>query len=327
MQQGNISQSILKRSVLRQAKSHAEEVIVGAAPGEDAAVITPKDGESLVCSIRPVTYSRVDEGYYAVHAALNEAAAMGAKSVAVLVSALLPPDTDEAQIKSYMAQVEAVCEKEHVQAAGGHTQISDAVTRPVLTVTGIGLLKQPDLTLTADAQPGLDLVVTKWIGLEATSILAKEHETKLLSRYPLHMIETAQHFDEYLSAASEAATAVKSGACAMHHISQGGIFAALWELADASGVGLDIDLKRIPVRQETVEICEFFTLNPYEIASGGSMLIAAKDGHQLVETLRQEGICSAVIGKTTDSNDKVIHNNDEVRYLEPSKPDQLYQIY
>ena len=74
----------------------------------------------------------------------------------------------------------------------------------------------------------------------------------------------------------------------MHDVTEGGIFGALWEIAEASGVGLEIDLKKIPLKQETVEICEFFGINPYELISSGSMLMATEDGNGLVMELEKQ---------------------------------------
>ena len=117
------------------------------------------------------------------------------------------------------------------------------------------------------------------------------------------------------------------GVSAMHDITEGGVFGALWEVAAAGNVGLSVDLKKVPLKQETVEICEFFDLNPYQLISSGSMLIACDKGHDLVELLKKEGIHSAVIGKFTDNNDKVIiYDEGETRYLEPPKTDELYNI-
>ena len=112
---------------------------------------------------------------------------------------------------------------------------------------------------------------------------------------------------------------MKSGVRAMHDVTTGGIFGALWELAEASGVGLDITLKKIPIRQETVEICEFFDINPYQIASGGSLLMAAEDGNRLVMDLVKEGIPAVVVGKATAGNDRVLINEEERRFLEPPR--------
>ena len=100
----------------------------------------------------------------------------------------------------------------------------------------------------------------------------------------------------------------------------------MYELAKRMGVGLSIDLKKIPVKQETIEVCEFFDLNPYELLSGGSLLVVTKDGESLVEKLAEENINAAVIGKTTPGNDKVVVNDDETRFLEPAKADEIFKI-
>ena len=119
---------------------------------------------------------------------------------------------------------------------------------------------------------------------------------------------------------------MKSGVSAMHDVTEGGIFGALWEMAEASGVGLEIDLKKIPVRQETIEVCEFFGVNPYLLISSGSMLMAAEDGNHLVRELEKAGIKATIIGKATTGNDRVLLNEDERRFLEPPKTDELYKV-
>ena len=120
--------------------------------------------------------------------------------------------------------------------------------------------------------------------------------------------------------------AAGAGAHAMHDVTEGGIFGAFWEMAEASGIGLEIDLKQIPVRQESIEICEFFGLNPYELISSGSMLIAAPDGYQMVRELKKAGIPAVVVGKATAGNDRILINGEERRFLEPPKQDELYKV-
>lgn len=129
-----------------------------------------------------------------------------------------------------------------------------------------------------------------------------------------------------LSVLSEAKVAVSTGVAAMHDITEGGIFGALWELAEASDVGLEIELKKIPLKQETVEICEFFGINPYELISSGSMLMASDDGNRLVLELKKAGIEATVIGKATEGNDRVLINGEERRFLEPPKTDEIYRV-
>lgn len=113
----------------------------------------------------------------------------------------------------------------------------------------------------------------------------------------------------------------------MHDITEGGVFGALWEMGSGSGVGLDIDLKKIPIRQETVEVCETLGLNPYILMSSGSMMIAADDGYGLAEKLKQAGIPASVVGKATEGNDRILRNGEDTRYLDKPQSDELYKIY
>ena len=105
------------------------------------------------------------------------------------------------------------------------------------------------------------------------------------------------------------------------------MFGALWEVAAAGGVGLTVELKKIPLKQETVEVCEFCNVNPYELLSGGCLVMTAQDGEALVEALNREGIPAVVVGKITDSNDRIIYNEDEKRYLDKPKVDEIHRFY
>lgn len=326
MRLGKVSDSVLKRSVLKKIKTHREEVILGAALGEDCAFLQFEEGDVVGVTTDPVTCSKVGSGKAAVYNVTNDLAAGGAMPVAVLVSALFPKKTSEDKIKAHMEEIEEVCATLNIQLAGGHTEITDAVTRPVLTLTGIGKAKKDEITLTRGAKPFQDVVMTKWIGLEGTYLLAKERRSELVTRYPESMIDAVEEFERFLSVVPEAATAIKSGVSAMHDVSEGGVFSALWQLAESSGVGLEIDLKRIPIRQETIEVCEFFELNPYELISSGSLLMVTDDGFDLVRKLEQQHIPAAVIGKIREGNDRVVINDDERRFLEPPKSDELYKV-
>ena len=125
----------------------------------------------------------------------------------------------------------------------------------------------------------------------------------------------------------EAKIALQHGVHAMHDVTEGGIFGALWEMGAASGVGIVADLDKIPIRQETIELCEVFDINPYLLISSGCMLIGCENGNLLVERLQEAGIPAAVIGRATEGNDRVIRSGEETRFLEPAGSDELYKIY
>ena len=341
MKTGKISESILKRSVLKYCKTKREEVVKGAAPGVDCAFFTYPDRQGrdagsqlsdcqdkvFCAATQTVSLPVIRAGCYAVYAAVNAVAAGGGIPFAMQMALTLPEGTEESELKRIMQLTEEAASICKVQIAGGHTEVTGAVKYPVISVTAFGYrLEAAERVSRGLPAAGQAVVMTKWMGLEGTAILAQEKEAELLERYPFSITTAAKGFEKYLPILPEAATALKSGATAMHDMRNGGVFGGLYELAGRLGVGLSIDLKKIPVKQETIEICEFFDLNPYGLLSGGSLLIVAEDGDGMVKALQEAGIPAAVIGITTDNNDKVLHNGEEIRFLEPARPDEIGKV-
>lgn len=323
MRTGKISESILKRSVLGKIRTQRKEVQKGAGVGEDCAFLAWEDGSGSITALSTQTIALPVGGgtRYGIMAAANNLAASGAVCFAVTLSLTLPQGAEEALLKELMEQAEECCRELNIQIAGGHTEVSAAVKWPVVTATAIGRLVKRDVRYEKHG----DIVMSKWIGLEGTAILAREKEEELLGRFPARFLRAAREQERYLSVEREAAIALKSSVYAMHDVRNGGVFGALWEVSQKLGVGLSIDLKIIPVKQETIEICEFFNLNPYEILSGGALLMVTSEGNRLVRELGEAGISSAVIGSINEGNDKLIINGEETRYLGPPGPDEIYK--
>lgn len=349
MRLGKISDSVLKRSVLKQIRTKRQEVLSGAGIGEDCAIFAPSDGSA--CTVSQAAVLEEADMVRVLVKCANNLAAAGARPTAALLTLLLPAEAEEQLLKQLMAAAENTCAMLGMQIAGGHTAVSPHVDCPMACVTAYGV-PMPDVEFSASqdaalgilakgggmgrassmfttrgAKPGQDIVLTKWIALEGTAILARRGRERLLERYPAHLVEEAAGFDRYLSIIPEAAVAVKSGIRVMHDASEGGILTALWELAESSGVGLTIDLRKIPIRQETVEVCELCGVNPYMLASSGCLVLAANHGEELVGQLAREHIPAAVIGQITDSHDRLIYNAEEKRYLDKPAQDEIYKKY
>lgn len=327
MEIGKVPEIVLKRSVFQQMHTRREEVLVGAGIGEDCAVVQLAPDEVFVLSTDPITGTEKDMGKLAIQITANDLASAGAEPVGVLLTVLLPPSSEEALIRKLSEEVDHACKELGMQVMGGHTEVTTVVNQPLLSVTGVGKVKKGALVTTGGAQVGDDVVVSKWIGIEGTSIIAKEKEEELLSRFSRPFLQEAKDFDKFLSVVPESKVAVLSGVSAMHDVTEGGIYGALWELSEASHVGLEIELKAIPIRQETVEICEYFRLNPYQLIASGCMLMTAKDGRTLVSNLKKAGIHAAVIGRCVEGKAKKIINGEDTAYLERPKTDELYKIY
>lgn len=325
MRLGKVSDSVLKRSVLKNIKKRRNEMAIGAGLGEDCAIFSLSSSSLVSTCVSQAVVSGEKDAARLLQKVLNNLACSGVAPLGVMLSITLPESAREIRIKEIMAGAESVAAPANIQIMGGHTTVSPHVTKTIVSAVGYGYSDGKGLT-TKGIRPGMDIVVSKWIGLEGTALLAKHAEEELKKRYPAYMIDEAICFEQCLSILPEAAVAVSSGTRHMHDVSEGGIFAALWELAESSGVGLEIELRRLPIRQETVEVCEFLGVNPYELLSGGALLMVTEDGNGLVEKLLDAGINAVVVGKTTDNNDKIIYNGEEKRFMDKPAMDEIHRF-
>lgn len=326
MEIGKLPEALLQSIVFGHLGASRPEVICGSGAGEDCAAIRLADNEDIVLSTDPITGTTKDIGHLAVTVNVNDLVSSGAVPIGVMVTILLPPTLDEAALTEIATQIHEVCLASDITVLGGHTEVTSVVNQPVISMTAVGKVKKGALLRTADAKAGMSLIVTKWIGLEGTSIIAKEHALELSKRFPKALIETATSFSHLLSVQKEAELAVACNASAMHDITEGGILGALWEMAQASHLGLSVDLTSIPIRQETIEICEFYNINPYQLLSSGSMLIATAFEKDLLFALTEADIPASVIGTLDEGKERKIFYDGKVQFLTPPKPDALYQV-
>ena len=341
MKTGKVPENVLKRSVLRQMKTERKEVLSGAGIGKDCAIFSFCDANVISCmqeaSVAVKASTGCQQSGFTVKYTMaqllqkcaNNLAASGAEPVAAMITLLLPEAAEETELKALMAEAVEKCEELSMDIVGGQTRITSDVSSTTAVVVGFGespVERQTMSNMAGTAAPGQDIVVSKWIGLEGTAFLAERCSEMLRARYPAYLVEEAAGFHRYLSILPEAAAAVESGVCAMHDASEGGIFGALWELAEAAGVGLTVDLRKLPLRQETVEVCEYCNVNPYQLLSGGCLVMTTEDGPGLVDSLTARQIPAVLVGKVTDRNDRILLNGEEVRYMDRPATDELYRF-
>ncbi len=341
---GKLTESIYERSVSKVMKTNSTEnrkYYDGAGLGADCAVLA--DSADAACagivSGQAFAYGRDKKvAVRAYLAAVNQMiarsaneGALGLRCTYANVTVTVPAKMREIKVRGMIGEAALQAEETGIPILSCNVQVLPSDAEPsAVCVVNAGLENKGDSNLVVLKKRALvdeDIVMTKWIGLEGTAVIAQGSAGKLGGRYPADLVAEAADFYRYLSVVPEAATAVKSGADYLHAAREGGVFGSLWELAAANGVGLVVDLKRIPVRQETIEVCEFFDLNPYELSAGGSLLIVTPNGGELVGRLAGAGVEAAVIGRTTQGNDRIIRHGEESRYLEPANGDQLYRYF
>lgn len=329
MKFGKVTENVYDRSVRRPVRTIDKDTILSADPGGNCAVFaskapTPGESGSEVLISIPMTFTGAQsaQSRFLIYHVIDELVAAGAKPIGVGGTFLFPADTKEAELKKEVEILTRSCKETGLEIYGIRAEVSSAVNCVVLTLSGYGT-RDPKNSSRVKPKPGYDLLVTGWCAIEGTMLLAEREAEKLSERFPVRMLDQIRNWEGFLDIRSEAAVAGLSDCC-IYPLLEGGIFGGLWEMAEQAGVGLDVDLRRIPLRQETIEICNYLDVNPYELLSGGSLLIAAKSGESVKQSLKEKGIGSVLIGKLSDSNDRLIHNGEDTRYLEPRKPDQIY---
>ena len=325
MRTGKISENVLKRSVLKRCKSRREEVAQGPAVGQDCAIVRSEGSKYVVMHTQSFTAEQTEKIRYGIIDGVNNLCCAGAQAVSLMLGILLPEETEEEVLRTIIDSADAACRECGIALAGGHTEVVAGLQVPAVTVTVQGLDKYA-VHRTSDIRADLELVMAGFTGREGTALLAKAKEAELKKRFPLELVETAKEFDQNLCMCEAADIGWSCGATAMHDVAQGGIFGALWEFCESNGTGMDADLRKIPIRQETIEICEQYGWNPYQLQSGGALLMAVRDGEKAVSELQKAGICARVIGRTTEKREKVLRNGEEMRFLDKPAQDEITKL-
>lgn len=324
---GKIPPEILESIVMhpiRQNGIRRDDIVLRPKTGEDCSVIDLQD-EMCVLSTDPITGAAKDIGYLAVQINCNDIFSAGAEPVGILLTVLLPEKSDESVLKEIMDGALKGAEELGIEILGGHTEVSDAVIKPIVSAAVIGKSRQRKIIKTGGARIGQDVIMTKWAGLEGTAIIAKEYEEVLVDRVPKEVIKSAQGMKDFLSVGRESLVAVGHGATAMHDATEGGILGAVWEVAECSGMGVEIWEEKIPIREETRLICNAAKIDPLQLISSGTMIITTENGQALVEKLSCLGIFAAVIGKITEKERVLVSDTERIMLGEP-KSDALYYV-
>lgn len=267
-------------------------------------------------------------GDYAVAAVVNALLAEGAKTLGVVVEIRIPVFGYPSRIHGIMKSVKAVCRERDIPLLELEGKKDPALKFAQVTAIGTGIAAEtPAVRPMGQVRAGQDIVLTKWIGMEGMLRVTEEREEELRKWFSGGFLQQILSYREKIFADKEIALVREAGAAAMFQITEGGVLAALWELAKRCEMGLSLDMKAISVLQETVEVCEHFRLNPYQLSSVGSFLVVTDDGARLCEKLWEQGVHASLIGQLTDNNDKIIRNGSEVRYIDRPAPDEIYKIF
>ncbi len=321
---GKLPNSLLEKIVIDPINNHSvnrKEVLLKPSIGEDCAALNLGENICLL-STDPITGAVADIGKLAVNINTNDIASSGGEPIGLMVTALLPASITEAEISHIITDLYKEAEKVNVAILGGHTEITDAVNKPVLSCTVVG--KTNKLIPSGGAKIGDSVIMTKYAAMEGTSIFASDKRDKLKG-IDSSIIEKAKNLGNSLSVIAEGKIGSELGANAMHDVTEGGILGACWEIADCSGVGIEVYEDKIPVLEETKIICNKLGVDYLRLISSGSMLIVCSNGDEMLSALKKAGIVASIIGKIVEEGKWFISNGEKTVLGEPTS-DELYKV-
>lgn len=290
--------------------------------GEDVAYYECRSNY-LAFSTDPITGATKEIGSLSVIVSCNDVAAGGAIPRGLLMTLLLPPSTTMEEIEEIATDASKTARELGVEILGGHTEITSAVTRPVISSTVFGTCE----AIPPGVKPGDAIVLTKKVAIEATGIFIREKEKELAHLSREERREGLELADQ-LSVLEEAKIAVDYGVNRMHDVTEGGLLGALHEMIFDRAIGFQLDLDKVPVSPVTQKIADHFGLDVYQLISSGAMIISLEEERAdgLVEALGARGIEANVIGRFTDGTDVRVYKGGKKIEIDLKEVDEIYRV-
>jgi hydrogenase expression/formation protein HypE len=334
---GKIDLETFTSFLLRRLGSKDASVLVPPQTGVDAGVVDLGFDQVLIVAEDPIFAVPGQPwdmfGWYTVHIGASDVAVMGVKPKYMTYSLLMPPDTSDDDFRTIVDAIHEAAVELEIAIVGGHTGYYPGFAAPTIGGVTVFAIARKDAYVTpAGAKPGDDVILTKGPAIETAGILAAIREKELLERYPSALVEKAKALCRQMTVVKDALLAMEAGGVSsMHDATEGGVLGGLFEIANASGVGMEIDESSFIYPKEVRMVCEAFGIDPAKAIAEGSLLITAGSGHsaEILRMLKGEGIEASVIGIVTeDRHTRIMRRLDgAVTPLEIPEQDPFWPVF
>ena len=325
-QVGKIPPETLSKIVYSHLGHSNPRLLLGPGIGRDYAAV--KYDRLLILTTDPVTGTSHRIGEHSVYINANDIATAGAKPVWYMCTILLPEKTTREELSKIVRGIDSTCRKLRVQVIRGHTEVTKSLERPIIVGFMIGE-RQGKPFRHDNIRAGDNIVMTGTAGIEGTAILASDFSERL-KRIPEEVLSKARKFSNQISIQREAFIVSRiPGVRVMHDPTEGGVLNACWELAESSGLGVEILAEKIPVATETMTICSRLGLDPLKLMSSGCLLavVDSKSSDHAIKRLRSLRVRASTIGMmTARKGGRTFSRNGRSFSLRPVPQDELYKI-
>jgi hydrogenase expression/formation protein HypE len=337
---GKFPLDLIQKIVYPKLGANRTEVLIGPSHGRDNAVVQLGCNQVLVTTADPLSVIPAlglkDSAYISVHLLASDLVTCGFPPQFFMVNLNLPPQMKNEEFEEYWSCINAECAKLGVAIIGGHT---GRYIGSDYTVVGGGVMMavapEKEYIASSMSKPGDIIMMTKGVAIATTAILARVFPETIEKNYGPLFLRRAQQYLQQFSVFDDALTAASvglrnNGVTAMHDVTEGGLLGALYELCEASNVGLEVDLSEVIVTEEAKQVCELFKISPYSTLSEGTLILTVKPekSSAVQQALDLKGIKNTVIGKITDAQQsRSIISEGKREPLEKPASDPYWKAY
>ena len=327
---GKIDLATFTSFLLQRLGKKDSTVIVPPLTGVDAAVIDIGNDNVLVIAEDPI-FSIPKQpfemfGWYTVHIGASDIAVMGVKPRYMTYSLLMPPETSNKDLRTIIDSIHNAALGLDISIVGGHTGYYPGFLTPTIGgVTVFSVAKKNAYVTPAGAQPGNDVILTKGPAIETVGILSVLREKELQKRYPQKLIDKGKSLCKQMTVIQDALTTMETGGVtSMHDATEGGVIGGLFEVANASNVGMKIDESLFILPEEVSMVCDAFHIDPIATIAEDSLLITARSTHsdRIIKNLKKKRIDASIIGTVTDDKKTRLLKRRNGRVIPLAIPEQ-----
>jgi hydrogenase maturation factor len=319
MKIGKIDEAAFRSLIQGKFGRRDPSVLVPPRMGVDAGVVDLGGGRVLVVAEDPIfTMPRLPLemfGRFTVHIGASDVAVMGVRPRYLTYSLLLPPETPEDDIRRIVGSIHEAARGLGMAIVGGHTGFYPGFAAPTIGgITVFAVARRRDVITPAGARPGDDIILTKGPAIETAGLLATLREEELRARYAGDLVDKAKALARAITVVEDAlAAAAAGGVTAMHDATEGGVIGGLFEIASASGVGMEVDERSFVYPPEVRMVCEAFGLDPVRSIAEGSLLITVRPAKSaaVLAGLKRKRIAASIVGRVVaDRRKRVLRRAD-----------------
>lgn len=326
MKIGKLTITDLENLIFKNIQNNNNNVISSGEIGSDCAAVEVAD-KVVYLSTDPITGTTSGLGKLAININCNDIATEGVPPMGIMLTILAPPHTEKEEIALIMKEAQEEANKVGVSILGGHTEITSAVNKTIISATSIGIGERKDFKAKGNIIAGDRLIITKGVGIEGTGIISFEKENEILDELGKDILQAGKDLLDLTSVVKEGILS-NEYAKGMHDVTEGGLLGALWESSCFYNLGVCVDFNKIKIHEATKKICNLFKINPLKLISSGTMLIivSKENSPLLIEKLKSNSIDAFDIGELTEAQEKIIIKGKEKLIIPPPESDDLYKV-